>query len=173
MLGPGIRALDLQGGLLAVADGTDLVTVNLSSGEAKYTPIKSYVASAYVADSSTVFYATHPGCGPVEKTVVGRINVATGTRTTVIETTDVPGFEILGYNAAADELTITPRGCDPGLGEIWTVNAKTGEKKSTIPVEGCGWAALSPDRKQALISYDACIGEENDDPELRAYALPG
>jgi hypothetical protein len=174
MLGPGIRALDLRGSLLAVADGNDLVTVNLASGDMKRLPIGRRIQSGYVVNDTTVLYSTHVSCGPDEpRSVVGRFNPTTENDQHIVDSTDMAGVEILWYNADADELTVTPRGCDPGLGQLWVLDAKTGEKKSSIPVEGCGWAAVSPTGSQVLVSNDLCnLGGEMHFPELQAYALP-
>src|SRR5262249_8771601 len=139
MLGPGVRPLDLQGNLLAVAEGTDLVTVNLASGDASRVAVGSRIQNAYIANETTVFYSTHPGCGPVEKkTMIGELTPVSGASTKVADIDERPGIEILAYNADTDELTAAPRGCDPGVGDLWIINAKTGERKSTMPVMGCG-----------------------------------
>jgi hypothetical protein len=168
------RALDLRGSVLAVAVDRELVAVDLVSGAVKRTPVGDRISSAYVVDASSTFFTSHVGCGPVEsKTVVGRFNATTGavSKLALAEIEEWPGAEILSYNADADELTIAPRGCDPGVGELWTINATSGEKKSSVPVQGCGWAAVSPTGSQALISFAACGG--GDFPELTVYGLPG
>lgn len=174
MLGPGVRPLDLQGSLLAVAEDNDLVTVNLASGAASRVSVGARIQGAYIANDTTVFYSTHPGCGPVErKTMIGKLNPATGESAKVADIDQRPGIEILSYNADTDELTAAPRGCDPGIGDLWVMSAKTGQRTATIKVEGCGWAAASLSGAQALISYGGCIGAPGDAPELRAYDLPG
>ena len=130
------------------------------------------LASAYIADNSTVFYATHPGCGPVEKTVIGRVNVSTGASHRHGDT-DVPGSRSSGTTPTPDELTITPRGCDPGLGEIWTVNAKTGEQKPTFRRRlRLGRPLAGPQAGADLVRRSASAATTTR-PELRAYALPG
>jgi hypothetical protein len=175
MLGPGIWPLDLRAGLLAVADRTDLVTVNLADGSTKTTSVGARVTSAYIANSSTVYFSTHVGCGPVEATaMVGRFDLASGTTERVVDVTGFPGSIVLSHNANADELTMASRACDPGINEIWTMSARNGEKKQSVPVEGCGWAMVSPVGSQALVSFDACkFGGGDTFPNLRAYTLPG
>jgi len=175
LLAPGLRALDMRGSLLAAVDANDLITVNLDSGETKHVAVGARIQSAYVANASTVFYSTHPGCGPVEaKPTIGRVNVATGANDRITDLGTWPGSEVLRYDAGADELTVASRSCDPGIGELWIVNARTGDTRQKIPVDGCGWAAIAPAGGQALLSYDLCkLGGNDAFPDLRAYDLPG
>jgi hypothetical protein len=121
-----------------------------------------------------VYYSTHPGCRPTEaKTIVGRFNLSTQVGERVVEYGEWPGAEVLAYNAGADELTVAPRGCDPGISNIWIMNASAGDTKQTIPVDGCGSAAMSPTGTQLLLSYDLCKLSGTDKfPDLRIYALP-
>lgn len=174
LLGPGLRPLGQRDGLLAVADGNDLVTVNLATGATRRLAVGQRIQSAYIANNSTVFYATHTGCGPVEpKTTIGRFNVGSEVNERIAEKTEWPGAEVLWHNAGADELTVAPRGCDPGIGNIWIMNAKTGDAKQTVPVDGCGSAAMAPTGAQVVLSYDLCKLSGTDTfPDLRVYGLP-
>jgi hypothetical protein len=174
LLGPGLRPLGLRDGLLAVADANNLLTVNLASGLTKRLAVGQRIQNAYVANASTVFYATHTGCGPVEpKTTIGRFNPVSETSERVVNDSQWPGAEVLWHNAGADDLTVAPRGCDPGISNIWIMNAKSGDAKQTIPVDGCGSAAMSPTGSQVVLSYDLCkLGGTDTFPDLRIYALP-
>ena len=53
---------------------------------------------------------------------------------------------------AANEIILTPRGCDPGIWELRTLDATTGAEKARAEVGGCGWATVAPNGKQALVT---------------------
>ena len=156
LLGPGIRTLDLRGSLLAVADGNDLVTLNLVSGDIKRLSVGTRIQSAYIANDTTVFYSTHPGCGPVEKkTMIGSFTVPTEMSEQVADMGDWPGAEVLSVQRRrrrADHRLARLRPWHRA--KLWLVNAKTGDTNQIIPVDGCGWAAVSPSGTQALLTYD-------------------
>jgi hypothetical protein len=166
-----VRPLALRGSLLALAHDPDLALLDLGGGTVQWSQAGRRVASAIIAENGPVYFTTQVGCGPVEaKTVLGRVDAATGVRTDIVEL-EVPGAELLRYDAAADELTLVPRGCDPGVSALKTLNAKTGAEKASLDVEGCGWAAISPTGQQALISFAACMTRTS--PDVTVYDLPG
>lgn len=166
----GVRPLDVRGSLLALAKDPDLAIVDLGKGIVQRTEAGRRVQSAYIAENGPVFFTTRVGCGPVEdKTLIGRVDPATGARTDITEW-DEPGAQILGYDSASDELLMTPRGCDPGIWALKRLNAKTGAETSSVDVQGCGWAAASPTGKQALVSFAACMS--GNFPDLTVYSLP-
>lgn len=166
----GVRPLDVRGSLLALAKDPDLAILDLGKGTVQRTQAGRRLQSAYVAENGPVFFATRVGCGPVEdKTLIGRVDPSTGARTDITER-DEPGMQILWYDAAADELLVAPRGCDPGLSRLKRLNATTGAETWSLDVQGCGWAAASPTGKQVLMSLALCGGSSF--PELNVYSLP-
>ena len=168
--GQGARVLDLRGSTLALAVDPEVVVLDLGNGQATRTAAGTRLASAYVADQQTVFFATRVGCGPAEtKTLLGRVDAATGARTDLAEI-EAPGAEILWHDPATDQILLTPRGCDPSIWALRTHDGKTGAATASLEVQGCGWVAASPNGAQALVSFASCTG--GDFPELNVYSLP-
>ena len=158
------RALALRGSTLLLATEQDLVSVDLTNGTLRRTGLGGRVASGYLTENGTAFFTTRRGCGPAEaKMLLGRIDGTTGVQTNIAEL-ELPGAEILWHDPATADLVVLPRGCDPGIAELRLLDGKTGLEKARVAVQGCGWARLSPNGQQALVSYAYCSGPNN--PEL-------
>jgi Tol biopolymer transport system component len=168
-LGPATRALDLRGSLLALASGDDLIVLDLQSGSDQRIAVGSQPSSARIAPDGAVRFTTRAGCGPgPSTTVLGSSDAATGARSDLTGL-DVPGAEIVWHDPASDDLMILPRGCDVAVWELCRLDGTTGAERSRTPIRGCGWVAVAPDGRQALVSSASCSGGAY--PELTVYGL--
>ena len=175
MLGPGVRALDLRGSLLAVAEGNDLV--NPQPRERRREPRVRRHSPRRAPTSRTAPPSSTqpiPSCGPVEqKTMIGEVNPATGAHRRWPTSTSGPALRSSGTTPTPTSSPLRRAAAIRAWARSGPSTPKPGEKTSSTPVEGCGWAAVSPTGSQALISYGVCMGPDSDAPELRAYGLPG
>lgn len=158
----GTRLLALRGPLLALASGDDLVLLDLRDGTERRAPLPG-VSGALIGDGATVFATARGGC--VERPYSGetgfaatrllRLDARTG-EAAALPSVNARDLSLLSYDAGAGELWVAPHGCDPRLSAVWTLDARTGERRRTIEVEGCGPATLSPDARYAAAAWTAC-----------------
>ena len=159
----GARPLDLRAGVLLAGDGEQLVLLDLRDGKTVDLKPNGTVTDARFIDDGTIVFATSAGCsgnGKV-KTTLQTLALKDGAKKEVT-TTESGSLTIAGV-AKDGTVAIVPRGCDVGVSEVQTVNAKASatpdvERTQTL---GCGWATAAPELKTAVVSWKSCTPPES------------
>jgi hypothetical protein len=153
------RAFGLEGSRIGLFSDLDLIVLDLADGSTQRTRLTNSYSHGYMAADGTAYFATYVGCGSEgsRQTILGRIDPATGERTDITQLR-YSGAQILWHSPAANELIISPTGCDPGIGLIQRLDAQTGAEKARTDVRGCGWAAIDPSGRQTLVGTAFCAG---------------
>lgn len=175
----GFRPLALRGRQLALAErpgrsgpgGPALVLVDLVSGQQRRVPAPQEVRSATIGPNGQVFFTGRVGCGPdFEPTGLWRYDPES-VQSAELRRFESAGLEILRYDPEFHELTLLPRGCDPGFGQVLFVDSDTGEERNRVDARGCGWAAVAPDGIVIVTTWQACGAGSDPFPAAQLYSL--
>jgi hypothetical protein len=165
----GTRALAVSGPHVALAVSDGIALLDLRDGEARTVVQRGLITSGLIA-GDTLFYVVRNACGGPDagRGQLVRVDIPTRTRSD-LGPLESSGASIAGYDPDAKTLTLVPYGCDPGFRELLVMDATTGALVDRHPVEGCGWGAASPDGTLALVSEQACAGDDPDGGPVTVY----
>jgi hypothetical protein len=166
----GTRSLGLNGPLMALADGDDLVVLDLRSGAERRVAFPG-VSGALIGEGAVVLATARGRCaGALDDALLLRLDLTTGEAVTLT----VRGLDLLRLDAVSGEVWVAPRGCDPGLSAVWALDVHTGQHRRSITVEGCGTVALSPDGRYTATTWSVCTRPEGREQAVASiYGLAG
>jgi hypothetical protein len=152
----GSRPLDQRGGTMAVANGKNLLLVDLKSGQNKSFTAESDIRFGSYLNDDVFLYTTAGACGggpngapPASK--IWRLDLKTMTPKQ-LDTGQGNTIAIVGMDATKGQVAIIKRGCDPGIGNFYIVDINTGAELETVDSFGCGFEAVAIDKKLSVIS---------------------
>jgi hypothetical protein len=168
-LPPGSRAIDLRNNVL-LAGGDSLVLVDLRDGKMVDIKPGAAVRDARFIDNETVVFSTAgSGCPPTTKPTLQSYSTKDGMKKELY----AGGFTTITIAGVGKDGTVAfaPRGCDVGISQVLTLNAKTGGAPADVkPMNmGCGWVIASPETMDAVVSWKSCTAPDSKDATV--YSL--
>jgi len=156
----GARPLEMRGSTLLAANGAALLVVDLKTGDTKTVNTEGAVRDGRFLDDATFLYSTAGGCGggPAglpQLSRLWRLDMKT-LMTRQLATGQGNAISIVGIDPAAQRVAIVKRGCDPGIGDFYVLEAGNGAETSHVNAMGCGNAVVAIPAKVALLSWAAC-----------------
>jgi hypothetical protein len=170
----GTRPYDMRGGILLAGGGDQLMLVDLRDGKTVDTKPNGPVTDARFIDEDTIIFATNGSCGGPDrkKAMLQSMNLKDGSKKELFSNDGV-AVSIAGVGKDGT-IAVAPRGCDVSVSEIQLINVKGTPAPVKTETRGCGWAIVSPETTDAVVSLKSCTPPaDKKDVDAIVYALGG